>query len=400
MLWTEKYKPTTLKEMGAQLSAVNSLHRFVANYGRQKKRAALIVGPTGSGKSCAVYALANELGYEIVEINASDLRNKDAIGRIVGGAVQQRSLFHKGKIVLVDEIDGLAGNQDRGGIGALSEFIDKTSMPIVMTANDPWDKKLAGIRKKSEIIKFHKPNAHSIAAVLRKICHTEKLECDDDAVESLARISGGDFRGAINDLQTLASDGSLKKAEISELSTRNREESIINALIRIFKTTEWKTASGALEEVKEDLDDCILWIDENLPKEYTKTEDIMKAYDMLSRADVFRGRIIRRQHWRFQVYIKALITAGIALAKNEKYPGYTAYTPTKRILARWIANNKNRTMNEITEKLAKKTHTSVSRTRKEYMPFISYASHKNRKMADSIASELGLSSEEHAWLVR
>ena len=52
------------------------------------------------------------------------------------------------------------------------------------------------------------------------------------------------------------------------------------------------------------------WIEENIPEEYGK-EDLEKAFDMLSRADVFRGRIMRRQYYRFMVYQIAFLTASI-----------------------------------------------------------------------------------------
>ena len=81
--------------------------------------------------------------------------------------------------------------------------------------------------------------------------------------------------------------------------------------------------------VKEDLDESFLWLEENLPKEY-EGKDLERAFDCLSRADVFKGRIRRWQHWRFLVYINDLMTAGIALSKDEKYKKVISYTPQKR----------------------------------------------------------------------
>ena len=65
-------------------------------------------GDSGTGKTATAVALAHELGLELIEVNASDSRNKEAIGSLIGGAVNQGSLFGTGKLILVDEVDGLS----------------------------------------------------------------------------------------------------------------------------------------------------------------------------------------------------------------------------------------------------------------------------------------------------
>ena len=56
----------------------------------------MIYGPSGTGKTCSVYAIANELGHEVVEVNASDMRNAEQINQKVGNAINQQSLFAVG----------------------------------------------------------------------------------------------------------------------------------------------------------------------------------------------------------------------------------------------------------------------------------------------------------------
>ena len=69
------------------------LFNYIAYYKKQKKKAALIYGPTGVGKTCSVYAIANDNDLEIIEVNASDFRNKDKIDQVIGNALRQGSLF-------------------------------------------------------------------------------------------------------------------------------------------------------------------------------------------------------------------------------------------------------------------------------------------------------------------
>ena len=173
---------------------------------------------------------------------------------------------------------------------------------------------------------------------------------------------------------------------------------MINALMRILKTTDANIALGALDDVDEETDDVFLWIDENLPKEYTLQEDLARAYDNMSMADVFRGRIRRRQHWRFLVYINSLLTAGVALSKKEKYHGFSKYTRTTRILNMWQFNQKNARRKSIAGKLANKTHTSAKRVVKDTLPYLRHIFKHNKEEAEKISRYLELDEEEIAYL--
>ena len=354
---TRKYEPRTCKEIIGQDSSLKELQNFIINFKKQKKKAALIYGPSGTGKTCSVYALANDIGLEVYEVNASDFRNAEQINQKVGSAIKQHSLFSKGKIILVDEIDGLSGTRDRGGISAISQLIEETTFPIILTATNPWDDKFSRLRSRSTLVKFDHLAPECVFKILKHICVKEKLNVNDDNLKLLARRAGGDIRSAINDLQTLASK-EITKEGVDELAERNRQDTIINALLKIFKTTDPKIAIDALENVDEDLNEVMLWIDENLPKEYEKPIDLARAYDKLSKADVFNRRIKRWQHWRFLVYVSALLTGGIALSKDEKYKKLVEYKRSGRILKMWWAKQKSMKKTAIAKNIADKTHTS------------------------------------------
>src|SRR3989344_5949917 len=137
-MWIKKYAPR-LPEHVPQENAVKQLDNFINNFRKLKKRAALIYGPPGSCKTCSVHALAEKNNFEVVEVNASDVRNKDGINSLLGAALKQQSLFSKGKIILVDEVDGVSGMQDRGGVSAIASLIKDAFFPIIMTANNSLD---------------------------------------------------------------------------------------------------------------------------------------------------------------------------------------------------------------------------------------------------------------------
>lgn len=397
--WIKKYEPKKISDIEGQEQALKELDNFVSNFSNQKKKAALIYGPSGSGKTVSVYALAEKYGLEILEVNASDFRNKDQIDAKVGAASQQMSLFTKGKVILVDEIEGLSGQKDRGGIPALAKLIDKTAFPLVLTAQNPFDQKFKALRKKSTLINFEELGYMDVYTVLKKICNAEKAKYDDAALKGLARRSGGDIRAAINDLQSLVGEKKeLTKEALKSLTERRKIESMPSALVKVLKNSDPKIALRAFENVEEDINKQFLWLDENLPKEYTNPKDLARAYDCMSKADVFKGRIRRWQHWRFLVYVNSLLTAGIATAKDEKYKGTIKYTETKRLLKIWMANMKFAKRKAIAAKIAEQTHTSSSRVLKDTLPYLQVIFRKNKKLGEEIAESLNLEPEELAWL--
>ena len=397
--FTIKYQPKKTNEIIGQDEAIKKLKDFVINFKQQRKNAALVCGPTGIGKTISVHALANELNLEIIEINASDYRNADQINSIVGGAVGQMSLFAKGKIILVDEIDGLSGTKDRGGLQAIINIIEKSSFPLILTATNPWDYKFNKLRRSAEMIEFIPLDYLSIFKILKKICEQEKIKYEEEVLKALARRAGNDVRAAINDLQTLSMESKeLTKDSLEELGERNKLDSILNALFKIFKTTDPKVAISAFDNVEEDLDEQLLWLDENLPREYTNPEDLAKAYDKLSKADVFSRRIKSWQHYRFLVYINALITAGIAVSKKEKYKHHVKYKPTGKLLKLWWAKQKSMKKKAIAEKIAEKIHSSSREVIKDTLPYLQLAFKKDKRFREELTKELDLSREELEWL--
>ena len=391
MLWVEKYKPKSLKEVQGHSQALSEIKMFVQDY---KKGSILIYGKTGSGKTCALHALANELNLEVLEINASNVRNKEKINSIIGNSAKQFSLFKKGKLILIDEVDALSGHKDRGCIQALDKIIAKSKFPIILTAENPYEKKLSGLRRKCKLIEFSSLDYLAIFDILKRICISENVKYDENILKDLARRSGGDARAAINDLQIICVTKKVVDS-LEDLGEREQKESIVNALKIIFKSKNPEHVLNAFNKTDLNLDECLLWLDENLPNEY-KGYDLFKAYDSISRSDVFKGRIRRWQHWRFLVYINALLTAGIALAKKEKYTEVVNYKPTSRILKLWRANMRNAKRKAIAEKIAQNTHTSTKRVICDTLPYLKFI-FKKRKGED-IIEELELSEDEVAWL--
>ena len=133
--FVEKYRPKNFSEVRGQEEAIAKTINFINNFETQRKKALLLHGKSGIGKTTLAYVATGETNSEIYELNASDLRNKQKLQETLKKALEQKSLMHKRKIILVDEVDGIMGT-DRGGIPELIKLIDKSKYPIMITANN------------------------------------------------------------------------------------------------------------------------------------------------------------------------------------------------------------------------------------------------------------------------
>lgn len=384
--WTKKYQPFTTNDIVGQGTSILKLREAI-----RLKRHCIIHGPTGTGKTSAAQSMAKELNLEIFEINSSDARNKENLENTLGNCINQQSLFSKGKIILVDDIDALSGNKDRGGLLTIERMLDSSRFPMIITCIDIWDDKFSKLRRKCVLIEFQPIKKESMLPYLQEICDKENIAYTEKDLSEIIKISKGDLRAAINDLQTFSM---TKILNIDDKSEREKSEGLLICLRKILKGKKWEDTLNIFDKADEDLDECLLWLDENLPKEYD-FEDLKQAYEMLSRADVFKGRIRRWQYWRFLVYINMLVTSGVAISKKEANINTIEYTRTTRLLKLWQANIRNAKRNSISDKIASITHTSKKRAIKDTFPYL-----KNILNSQNIITELNLDEEEIAWLTK
>ncbi len=385
--WVDIYAPKNSSEIVGREKEVKIVEEYLAG---KTKKPLLIAGPPGAGKTSLVYALAKE--FEIIEANASDSRNKKSIEETVGQALKQQSLFMKSRLVLIDEVDGVSGMKDRGGNLALSRLLKETSTLAIMTANEPDSDKLKPLRKIANLIILDPLSTTAVTSRLKEILEKEKIVLDEKVVSGIARRTGGDLRAAINDLQTVANS---KEKDLSVLGDRDHTSEIEDALLRVFKTTNLSVAMGAYDDVSIPPDQILMWVDENLPREY-KNEDLARAFEAVSKADVFLGRIRKQQYYRYYVYMNALLSGGVALAKKEKNSSQIKYQRSERPLKIWIANNANAKRKAIAEKIATATHSSIRDVMQEFPLYLRAA--RNKEFLASFVKEFDLDSEQVAWM--
>jgi replication factor C large subunit len=410
-IWVEKYRPEKLRDVAGNPTSIKTIVEWSEGWreGMPKKRAILLYGPAGTGKTSVAYALARELNYDYIELNASDTRTHDVINRVVGSASSLSTLNpeYEKKVIILDEVDGIHGKSDYGGLSALKKWVRLSLQPIILIANDPWSLP-RDFRSLTLMVSFKRINQRTVLKILKNICSSEGIETDEKVLKIIAANANGDLRSAINDLQAL-SEGKKKLSlpDIDILTMRDSEVKIFDTLIRIFKTTSCERAREAVWDSGEDPDTLLKWIVENVPREYEDPEDLAKAFNYLSRADIFKGRIIRRQDWGLLAYVTDLMSAGVAVSKKNKYKKFTRYQ-YPQVFALYARTKKQRAvMDSIAEKIIgrrdttnEKTHCSKKEAKEEYIPMLRIILNNDQEMGSKLASELELTLEEIQFFVK
>lgn len=371
MPWTLKYAPKTVDEIAGNDDAKAAVKKWALDWSRGKKQKPLLLyGPCGTGKTALAYALAGEMGWTIVESSSSDVRNEKSLQRRFGGGATT-GLFGM-RLLLIDDLDAVF---DRGEVPALVELLSESTQPILLCANDFWTPNLAKIRVECAKAEFKKISKTTVKSVLKKIAAGEGLAVNaelDKRFEEIADYCSGDLRAAIIDFQS------------GTVSDREREEDVFKSLVSVFKGS----FNDALKAEPEDLDFFLRWVEENIPAEYETPEDISRAFDAFSRADVFKGRIMKRQDYGMLKFVRAMGLGGVAAAKKTPYRKFSKYEFPSVIRMLSSSKRERGFLKAISSKMSDQLHCSPAEAL-ETLLFVP------EKIAHSAG---GLSEDEQAFL--
>jgi len=395
-LWTEKYAPELYGDFIGNSTAVEEIKQWAEDWLEGRKRKPLLLyGVTGVGKTAIVKVLVNEYGFELLELNASDDRDAKKIEKIAGLASVSKTFSGKMRLILFDEIDGLY-KVDRGGAGAVVKILKQNPCPIILTCNDLWTQKLSPIRSHCEKIQFKKVHYATVAKLLQKIASKEGIDLSYDLAKKIA-LNAGDVRSAINDLQLITSVPNFTEEDLSLIGSRDREASIYDAVQRIFKSTNFEEARKAIIDVNEQPDFILKWVEENIPNEYKKEEDLFNAFEKISRADIFLGRVYKRMDYGLWRYASVLMSSGVALAKKEKYFSWTKYAYPSLIKKLSSTKSMRSFFKSFGLKVGSQVHLSSKKAVSYYLPMFNELM-KDKEEAVKLTAQFGFDENELKFL--
>jgi len=405
LLWVEKYRPKKIEDIVGNEEAKSSFVEWLKSK-RKSKKAVLLYGPPGVGKTALANAAAREFGFTIIEMNASDTRSEKAINAVAKPATSYVALDNfsvpnqikgKGNMLFLDEVDGIAGNEDRGGVGAIIKIVEEARTPVIMAANDPDVEKLRPLKKVCLLIRFQQIRIPLVIALLQKISLLEHVKAEFEALEKIAENSRGDVRSAINDLQSLSEENhALTLQDTMMLSSRNKDISMDDTLRGFFATKSIQEVSDLLFRSNVDYDDFLLSVCDNLPKRYTDPVELAAAYDFVSQADVFRGRIGTEYWFLLKYFFNCLSKA--AAVNPQSYKPFTFITPPIRIITLFWTKGKRTMLDGICGKIGVHCHVSHGKAKHEFVPFVKEILQKQK--ASPLIEYFKFTPEEVDFLVK
>jgi replication factor C large subunit len=322
--WAEIFRPKTLKDVADNEKALSQLLSWLRSWdgGVPEKRAAFLYGPPGVGKTSAVKAAASDLGYDLLELNASDFRTAKRIDALIGRARgQERTVLGRRRIILFDELEGISEREDSGGLQAILSMVRETRVPIILIATSVdggWEQRFRQLRDASYIIEFRPIPFIRVVERLKEIAEAVGITVEEEALERIAQASGGDLRSAINDLEAMARGRlHVSAADTSTLAERDRAMGTSQALNRIFSAGSIADAREALASANLPYEELIEWIYENMPYFFDDPRDLSEGLEALSRADIYEGRAKRLQEYRLLKYVLDWASGGVALSRRS-----------------------------------------------------------------------------------
>ncbi|MFX0182527.1 MAG: AAA family ATPase [Candidatus Hodarchaeota archaeon] len=400
--WTQKYAPRRRSEIVGNRDSVNSIIAYLNKFrskdlrSRLIKRALLLHGPPGIGKTSSVLAIANALNLDIVMVNASDQRNRKSLR-----SVRNASLFSSlkenlisnvvGQILLIDEVDGLSGTADRGGIREIINIINSSRIPIILTANDVSPQKFSTLRKYCELREFHSPTPSEILKILQRISDSESLTISDDVLLDLIEISQNDIRGSINSLQTLASGRDLiTKEDLTILSYRDQTVQIREFLHTLFVETDGEKAYRQTRLLSDVDYSKILLILRDIAARIIPRRNygqFAQVYELLANADIALAHAQRERVWSQLAYFYSFITKELShiitpTSVLPEFPDWQLQVPSY-----WIMLSRQRKGRRIAKKVGRVCNISSQDAINYFFPYLRFIFNHNAEMSADLALE-------------
>jgi replication factor C large subunit len=388
MDWAEKYRPARLGDIVGNPAALREVADWAKAWTR-RSRPLILYGKPGIGKTSTAYALAHDMGWEVIELNASDQRTAAVIERIAGEGSTTSSLTGSSrKLIVLDEADNLQGTADRGGAKAIIEIIKRAHQPIILIANDLYGLS-PELRSRCDPVQFKAVPVRSIAPRLKYLCSAEKIACTDAAIRTIAESAEGDIRSAVNMLY--ASAVGRNRLDDGEVHTSQKDErvsifSLISAIFRDTADFELMRLSYDVNDTPETIEQ---WVEGNVHL-IENPDRVGRAYRYLSRADEYLGLTYRRQYHTLWRYATAVMLLGVADAAGGTGI-HGRITPPERWQKMAAAKKAKAIRIGLLNKIAGIMHIPQNTLRERYLAIISLLVANN---PESYSKEMALDADQ------
>ena len=384
-MWSEKHRPQIISDMVGNEEPRAAIMEWFVKW-KKGTKPLLLVGPPGIGKTTIAYLMAKQFGYDMIGLNASDVRSKSRINEILTPVLGNVSVLGT-PMIFVDEVDGIHGRGDYGGAAALVDILKEPTVPIILAANDDTLDKMKSIKKVVKTIYFKRIPPRLLRVYLENILKKESAKLSPGSLIKVIDKSHGDIRSMINLTQSLVT-GFNPQTETS-FESINVEDGV-NAF---FKANSIEEARGVLYSMQIDPRKKIDAFYSSIITSNLDNAALAKYLEIISNADMLYGKIMKTQNWRLLRYLNDVL---IELYQNDDRIRYSQYNLSWPLLnrIRWDRNK----IKSLSSVMAKKLHLSSSAFVTLCLPYVLFCI-KNKTLELEIEETFGDIIEKEIELI-
>ncbi|CAH3146276.1 unnamed protein product [Porites lobata] len=287
LMWVDKYRPRTVKQIIGQQgdkSNMRKLMNWLRDWEKNRKKppskssffkkdqdgsmhkAALLSGSPGVGKTTTATLVCEELGFSYVEMNASDTRNKKTLEEHISQSLSNKTMDgflpgHKADpkkhVLIMDEVDGMAGNEDRGGMQELIGLIKNTKIPVICMCNDRNSQKIRSLANYCFDLRFQRPRVEQIKGAMMSIAFKEGLKIPPQAMEQIILGANQDVRQVLHNMSMwTAKEKSLNYDQAKAEAARAQKDIKMGAFDAVRKLLSGNESSKMNLSEKSDMFFC------------------------------------------------------------------------------------------------------------------------------------------------
>ena len=357
MMWSEKYRPQRLIDLIGNEDARKSFVEWFKKW-RKGTKPLLLVGPPGIGKTTMANLASRDFSFDMISLNASDVRNKKNIQEILEPVLGNQTILGQ-PMIFIDEVDGIHGRSDYGGVEALINILKESTIPIILAANNGSSDKMKKIKKVVKTIVLRPLPPRLLRLYLNMILEKENAQINPGILIKLISKSNGDIRSMLNSSQALVTgfEPSIERT----FESLDIEEGI-NAF---YKSQSIDEARVVLYSMRIDPREKINAFYSSIITSNISNLELEKYLEIISEADMLYGHIIKTQEWRLLRYLDSIL---LGLYKKDIAVRYSRYNLSWQVLnrLRWDGSK----FKSLAANLSKQLHISSSTFATFYLPYI------------------------------